>query len=276
MKERIKTTSNQQRETETVTIFDFMKTVFITGATAGFGEACAVKFAQSGYRLILNGRREERLHHLKQRLEKEYEISCYILPFDVQNNELVVNGINNLPPEWKNIDVLINNAGLALGRDSFDEANIDDWDTMIDTNVKGLLYVSRAIVPLMVQQKSGHVINLGSVAAKDIYDKGNVYCASKAAVDAISKAMRIELLPHHIKVTAIHPGAAETEFSIVRFKGDEDTAQKVYDNFQPLSASDVADIIYYCTALPAHVCINDLVVTCTQQANSIYFNKDGK
>jgi NADP-dependent 3-hydroxy acid dehydrogenase YdfG len=276
VKERIKTTSNQQRETETVTIFDFMKTVFITGATAGFGEACAVKFAQSGYRLILNGRREERLHHLKQRLEKEYEISCYILPFDVQNNELVVNGINNLPPEWKNIDVLINNAGLALGRDSFDEANIDDWDTMIDTNVKGLLYVSRAIVPLMVQQKSGHVINLGSVAAKDIYDKGNVYCASKAAVDAISKAMRIELLPHHIKVTAIHPGAAETEFSIVRFKGDEDTAQKVYDNFQPLSASDVADIIYYCTALPAHVCINDLVVTCTQQANSIYFNKDGK
>lgn len=253
-----------------------MKTVFITGATAGFGEACAYVFAQNGYRLILNGRRTERLESLKENLEKEYNTSCYLLPFDVQNRGDVLSVINSLPEEWKAIDVLINNAGLALGRDSFNEANIDDWDMMIDTNVKGLLYVSKAVVPFMTARKKGHIINLGSVAAKDIYDKGNVYCASKAAVDAISKAMRIELLPHGIKVTAIHPGAAETEFSLVRFKGDEDTANKIYDGFTPLSAADVAAIIFYTTTLPGHVCINDLVVTCTQQANSIYFNKDGK
>lgn len=253
-----------------------MKTVFITGATAGFGEACAIKFAQHGYNLILNGRRHERLVKLKERLEKEHNISCYLLPFDVQNRETVFTAINGLPEEWKQIDVLVNNAGLALGRDAFDEASLDDWDTMIDTNVKGLLYVSKAVAQLMVQRKTGHIINMGSVAAKDIYDKGNVYCASKAAVDALSKAMRIELLPHHIKVTAIHPGAAETEFSFVRFKGDEETAGRVYDNFAPLHAADIADIIFYCATLPAHVCINDLVVTCTQQANSIYFHKDGK
>jgi len=253
-----------------------MKTVFITGATAGFGEACAIKFAQNGYSLILNGRRQERLEELKQNLEEEYGILCYLLPFDVQEREAVFAAVTSLPDEWKSIDILINNAGLALGRDAFHESDLDDWDTMIDTNVKGLLYVSKAVVPFMVQQNKGHIINLGSVAAKDIYDKGNVYCASKAAVDAISKAMRIELLPHHIKVTAIHPGAAETEFSMVRFKGDQETANKIYEDFQPLSPTDVAGIIFYCASLPPHVCINDLVVTCTQQANSIYFNKDGK
>ena len=253
-----------------------MKTVFITGATAGFGEACAYLFAQNGYRLILNGRRKERLESLQEQLEKENNTSCYLLPFDVQNRREVLSAVDSLPQEWKAIDVLINNAGLALGRDSFDEANIDDWDRMIDTNVKGLLYVSKAVVPFMIAHKSGHIINLGSVAAKDIYDKGNVYCASKAAVDAVSKAMRIELLPYGIKVTAIHPGAAETEFSLVRFKGDNDTANKIYDGFTPLTAVDVAAIIFYTTTLPAHVCINDLVVTCTQQANSIYFNKNGK
>ena len=253
-----------------------MKTVFITGATSGFGEACAIQFAQAGYRLILTGRRNERLQNLRERLQTAYGISCYLLSFDVRNRQETATQINGLPDEWKAIDVLINNAGLALGRDSFDEASLADWDTMIDTNVKGLLYVSKAVVPFMVARKTGHIINLGSVAAKEIYDKGNVYCASKAAVDALSRAMRIELLPHHIKVTAIHPGAAETEFSLVRFNGDEDTAQKVYDNFQPLSAADVASIIFYCTTLPPHVCINDLVVTCTQQANAIYFNKDGK
>lgn len=256
--------------------FGSMKIVFITGATAGFGEACAYIFAQNGYRLILNGRRTERLESLEENLKKEYGAVCYLLPFDVQNRGEVFSAINNLPDEWKQVDVLINNAGLALGRDSFDEADLNDWDTMIDTNVKGLLYVSKAVVPFMVSKKSGHVINLGSVAAKDIYDKGNVYCASKAAVDAISKAMRIELLPHHIKVTTIHPGAAETEFSLVRFKGDEDTAAKIYDGFTPLTAADVAGIIFYTTTLPVHVCINDLVVTCTQQANSVYFNKDSK
>ena len=251
-----------------------MKTVFITGATAGFGEACAIKYAQNGYGLILNGRRKERLAAIKASLEEEYGISCFLLPFDVQDRKAVFEAVSSLPEEWQNIDVLINNAGLALGRDAFNEADLNDWDTMIDTNVKGLLYVSKAVVPMMVKNKLGHIVNLGSVAAKDIYDKGNVYCATKAAVEAISKAMRIELLPHHIKVTAIHPGAAETEFSLVRFKGNEETAKKIYDGFTPLSAPDVAEVIYYCTSLPVHVCINDLVVTSTQQANAIYFHKE--
>ena len=252
-----------------------MKTVFITGATSGFGEAAAYKFAQNGCNLILNGRRTERLENLKQLLEKKYSISCYLLPFDVQNKEETFLAIAALPLQWQAIDILLNTAGLALGRDSFDKASLDDWETMIDTNIKGLLYVSKAVVPFMVRQKSGHIINLGSVAAKDIYEQGNVYCATKAAVDALSKAMRIDLLPHHIKVTAIHPGAAETEFSLVRFKGDEGTAKKIYDGFTPLTAADVADAVYYCAHLPAHVCINEVVITCTQQANAVYFNKDG-
>ena len=247
-----------------------MKTVFITGATAGFGEACAIKYAQNGFGLILNGRRKERLEALKEKLEEEYGITSYLLPFDVQNKEEVFSAVKCLPDEWKNIDILINNAGLALGRDSFENADLTDWETMIDTNVKGLVYVSKAVVPLMVENKQGHVVNLGSVAGKDVYEKGNVYCATKAAVDALSKGMRIDLLPHNIKVTSIHPGAAETEFGVVRFKGDEETAKKVYDGIKPLTAEDVADIIFYCTSLPSHVCINDLVVTCTQQANSYY------
>lgn len=253
-----------------------MKTVFITGATAGFGEACAIKFAQNGYGLILNGRRIDRLYALKEKLEEEYGITCCLLPFDVQDKRAVFTAIEQLPDEWRKIDILVNNAGLALGRDPFDEASLDDWETMIDTNVKGLLYVSRAVIPLMIKEGAGHIINLGSIAAKDIYDKGNVYCATKAAVEALSKAMRIDLLPHRIKVTAIHPGAAETEFSIVRFKGNEEAAGKVYEGFEPLSAADVAEVIYYTASLPAHVCINDLVVTCTNQANAIYLYKNEK
>jgi NADP-dependent 3-hydroxy acid dehydrogenase YdfG len=251
------------------------KIVFITGASAGFGKACAQKFAAHNYDLILNGRRLERLEELKKELEEQYGISCYLLPFDVQDQQAVAASISNLPAEWKQIDILINNAGLALGRDLFQEANVDDWNTMIDTNVKGLLYVSRAIVPLMVERKKGHVINLGSIAGKEVYERGNVYCASKAAVDFISRSMRIDLLPHQIKVTAIHPGAAETEFSIVRFKGANEAARKVYEGYHPLSAEDVADIIFYTASLPPHVCINDLVVTCTQQANTYLFNKSG-
>ncbi len=253
-----------------------MKTVLITGATSGIGEACAIKYAQNGYGLILNGRRSERLESLKEKLEEEYGVACYLVPFDVQDKEAVFAAIKCLPEEWKNIDILVNNAGLALGRDAFNDASMDDWEIMIDTNIKGLLYVSKAVLPVMVQNRKGHIVNLGSVAAKDVYDKGNVYCATKAAVDTLSKAMRIELLPHHVKVTAIHPGAVETEFSLVRFKGNEETAQKVYEGFVPLSAGDVADVIFYCTSLPEHVCINDLVLTCTQQANGIYMNKDGK
>src|SRR5215213_10703963 len=251
------------------------KIVFITGATSGFGEACAYKFAEHNYNLILNGRRVERLQSLKAKLEAAYGISCYLLPFDVQQQSEVFNSINSLPDEWKQIDILINNAGLALGRDHFHEADLQDWNTMIDTNVKGLLYVSKAVVPFMVERKQGHIVNIGSIAGKEVYEKGNVYCASKAAVDFISRSMRIDLLPHHIKVTAIHPGAAETEFSLVRFKGAEDTAKKIYEGFQPLSAEDVADIIFYTASLPPHVCINDLVVTCTQQANTYVFDKSG-
>lgn len=250
-----------------------MKTVFITGATSGFGEACADVFARNGHALILNGRRVDRLLSLKARLEDDYGTSCHLLPFDVQNRRSVFSAVDSLPDDWKEIDILINNAGLALGRDSFDAADLDDWETMIDTNLKGLLYVSKAVLPGMIARNSGHIINMGSVAAKDVYDKGNVYCASKAAVDTVSKAMRIELLPHRIKVTAVHPGAAETEFALVRFKGDEDAAKKTYTGIEPLSAKDVADVIFYCASLPPHVCINDLVLTCTQQADGIYFNR---
>lgn len=251
------------------------KIVFITGATSGFGKACASKFAQNNYNLILNGRRTERLESLKKKLEEQYSVSCYLLPFDVQNQQAVFDSVNSLPQQWKPIDVLINNAGLALGRDWFHEADLADWNTMIDTNVKGLLYVSKAIIPIMVERKQGHIINIGSIAGKEVYERGNVYCASKAAVDFISKSMRIDLLPYHIKITAIHPGAAETEFSIVRFKGAKEAAKKIYDGFHPLSAEDIADIIFYTASLPPHVCINDLVVTCTQQANTHLFDKSG-
>ncbi len=249
------------------------KIIFITGATSGFGKACAGVFAGNNCNLILNGRRTDRLQELKQQLEEQFKIKVHLLPFDVQNKTEVFEAVNSLPPEWHNIDVLINNAGLALGRDFFDEADMDDWDTMLNSNVKGLLYVSRAVLPFMIKQKKGHVINIGSTAAKEVYEKGNVYCASKAAVDSITKAMRIDLLQHKIKVTAIHPGAAETEFSTVRFKGDEQKAAAVYEGYKALTAKDVADVIYYTTSLPAHVCINDLVLTCTAQANSFYTYK---
>jgi len=255
------------------------KIILITGATSGFGEACARKFAAAGgYDIIVTGRRKERLEALGTQLES----GAYgplstprILPlvFDVQDKAAVDAAIGSLPDSWKKIDILVNNAGLALGRDFFDEANMDDWETMIDTNVKGLLYVSRAVLPFMTAHGKGHIINLGSVAAKDIYEKGNVYCGSKAAVDAISHSMRIDLLRHGIKVTAIHPGAAETEFSSVRFKGDDTQAKKIYDGYTPLYAADVADVIYYCATLPAHVCLNDIVMTCTAQADGIYFFK---
>lgn len=249
--------------------------VFITGATSGFGEACAYKFAQNNYNLILNGRRVERLQQLKKNLEEKHKVSCRLLPFDVQNQEAVFDSVYSLPEQWKQIDVLVNNAGLALGRGLFHEAEISDWNTMIDTNVKGLLYVSKAVIPFMVQRKNGQIINVGSIAGKDAYPGGNTYCGTKAAVDMISNAMRIDLLSHHIKVTAIHPGAAETEFSLVRFKGAEEVAKKVYEGFQPLNAQDVADVIFYTASLPPHVCINEIVVTCTQQATTNFFDRSG-
>ena len=250
------------------------KIVFITGATSGFGEACALQFAEAGYNIIINGRREDRLKQLKKDLEEKFSVRVLSLPFDVSQRDAVFSAVNSIPGDWRNINVLINNAGLALGRDFFDEADLDEWDTMMDTNVKGLLYVSRAVLPLMISQNKGHIINLGSVAAKEVYEKGNVYCASKFAVDALSKSMRIDLLRHNIKVTAIHPGAAETEFSLVRFKGDAAKANAVYNGFKPLTAKDVADVIFYCTTVPEHVCINELVICPSQQADAIYFNKE--
>lgn len=249
------------------------KTILITGATAGFGKATAEHFAAAGWNCIITGRRQDRLTELADTLQNKYGVNIRSLCFDVQNRSAVFSAINSLPKEWQSIDVLLNNAGLALGRDSFELANLDDWDTMIDTNVKGLMYVSKAVLPLMIAKKSGHIINIGSTAGKEVYKDGNGYCASKHAVDAISKAMRIDLLPHQIKVTAIHPGAAETEFSLVRFKGDDQKATAVYDGYKALEAKDIAEIVYYVSTLPAHVCINDLVVTCLSQANSFYLHK---
>ena len=248
------------------------KIVLITGATSGFGEACARKFAAGGYRLVITGRRKERL----DTLTKELKTDVLPLVFDVQDKDAVFAAIDGLPAAWKDIDILVNNAGLALGRDLFGDASLDDWETMLDTNVKGLLYVSKAVVPLMIARNSGHIINLGSIAGKEVYEKGNVYCASKYAVDAISKAMRIDLLQHLIKVTVIHPGAADdTEFSKVRFKGDMSQARKIYEGYTPLRAEDVADTIYYCARLPTHVCINEVNMTCLGQANSFYYNRSG-
>lgn len=249
------------------------KIALITGATAGFGEACAVKFAATGYDLIITGRRTERLQQLQQLLEKDYRVRIHVLTFDVRDRKAVEASLGSLSEEWKQVDVLVNNAGLALDLSTIDEGNVDDWDTMMDTNVKGLLYVSRTVIPWMKERKKGQIVNIGSTAAKTVYAKGNVYCASKAAVDALSQGMRIDLLPYNIKVTAVHPGAAETEFSLVRFKGDESRAKDVYKGFAPLRAEDVADVVYYCCSLPAHVCINDLVVTPTAQANAYYIQR---
>lgn len=249
------------------------KTLLVTGATSGFGKAIAEKFAANGWNCIITGRRKDRLDELAATLTKDHNIAVLPLVFDVQDKEQVFAAVQSIPHEWQAIDILVNNAGLAAGRDSFDVASIDDWEQMIDTNVKGLLYMSKAVLPLFIAAGKGHIINIGSTAGKEVYTNGNVYCATKFAVDAISKAQRIDLLPHKIKVTGIHPGAAETEFSMVRFKGDEAKAKAVYEGFEPLHAEDIADTVYYCATLPPHVCINDLVITCTAQANSFYTYK---
>ncbi len=253
-----------------ITNFTMSKTILITGATSGFGEACAYKFAENGCRLIITGRRKDRLTFISEQLEKQFKAEVLPLHFDVSNKSETIQTFEGLPKSWQKINVLINNAGLAVGRDSFEKALINDWDMMIDTNLKGLAYVTKAALPFIIASGNGHIINMGSTAAKETYAQGNMYCATKQAVDALSRSMRIDLLPYGIKVTAIHPGAAETEFSKVRFKGDAEKAAKVYEGVHALQAGDVADIIYYCTTLPTHVCINDLVVTCTQQANSYY------
>jgi NADP-dependent 3-hydroxy acid dehydrogenase YdfG len=248
------------------------KIILITGASSGFGKATATKFAAGGWNVIITGRRKEKLDELAKALEANYGIKTLSLVFDVQDKKAVFDNLQNLPTEWQAINILVNNAGLALGRDSFENANLEDWETMIDTNVKGLLYASKAVLPMLIKEK-GHIINIGSTAGKEVYKDGNVYCASKHAVDAISKAQRIDLLPYQIKVTAIHPGAADTEFSVVRFKGDAEKANAVYTGYTPLKAEDIADTVWYVANTPTHVCINDLVITCTAQANSMYLQK---
>ena len=252
------------------------KTIFITGATSGIGKACAEKFAKENYNLILTGRRKDRLDLLEKNLTQKYSVKVLTLCFDVQDKVAVFENINALPVEWQQINILLNNAGLALGRVPFDEADIDDWETMLQTNVHGLLYVTRALLPLLKKNGHSHIINIGSTAGKEVYENGNVYCATKFAVDAISKSMRIDLLKYGIKVTAVHPGAVETEFSLIRFKGDESKAAATYQDYTPLSGADIAETIYHCASLPPHVCINDLTITCLSQANSFYLHKPQK
>jgi 3-hydroxy acid dehydrogenase / malonic semialdehyde reductase len=242
------------------------KIIMITGATSGFGKATAVQFARNGFDLIITGRRKERLDELERELLSYGNIRVLSLNFDVRNREEVATVVSKLPEEWKDIEILVNNAGLAVGMDHIDSGNIDDWERMIDTNVKGLLYITRAVAPLMVARNRGHIFNIGSIAGKESYENGNVYCASKSAVDSLSKSMRIDLLKNNIKVTHVAPGMAETEFSIVRFKGDKERADAVYKGIDPLTGKDIADIIYFCATLPDHVCINDLVITPTRQA----------
>ena len=245
------------------------KIIMVTGATAGFGRATAIRFAENGYGVIITGRRKERLNDLVIEIRNK-GTNVIALNFDVRKKEEVDSAVHGLPDEWKNIDILVNNAGLAVGLSHIDKGDTDDWERMIDTNVKGLLYVTRAVVPLMVARNSGHIFNISSIAGKEVYENGNVYCASKFAADALSRAMRIDLLKHGIKVTNIAPGMAETEFSIVRFKGDERKADAVYTGVDALKAEDIAGVIYYCATLPQHVCISDLVITPTQQAGVNY------
>lgn len=249
------------------------KKVFITGATSGIGKACANIFAKNGYDIIATGRRFQRLENLKSELEETWNVSVHLLEFDVQKKEEVFAAVESLEGEWRNIDILINNAGLALGKADFRDADLEDWETMLHTNVDGLLYVSKAVLPLVREHNSSHIFNIGSIAGKEVYENGNVYCASKFAVDAITQAMRIELMKSGIKVTGIHPGAVDTEFSLVRFKGDEEKAANTYKGLKPLTAADVADALFYCSQLPPHVCINELTITCLQQANAFYYNK---
>ena len=244
------------------------KIALITGATSGIGEACAHLFAREKYNLILTGRRADRLGKLATELNTKFNVEVAVSQFDVRNREDVAENLEGLPVEWKKVDVLINNAGLSQGLDPIQNGSLDDWDTMIDTNVKGLLYVSKIVANWMINNKAGHIINIGSIAGKEVYANGNVYCASKHAVDALNKGMRIDLLPHGIRVSAIHPGAVETEFSEVRFKGDKDRAKKVYAGFEPLVADDIAETIWFVVSRPAHVNINDMVVMPTAQANA--------
>lgn len=249
------------------------KTIFITGATSGFGKACAHAFAGDHHRLILTGRRADRLEKEASILSDKYNVDVMTLNFDVRDRNAVKLAVDSIPLAWRNIDILINNAGLAAGSDLLQEGSMDDWEIMIDTNVKGLLYVTKNIFPLLLQSTCPHIVNIGSIAGKEVYAKGNVYCATKFAVDALTRGMRIDMLAHGIKVSQVAPGAAETEFSQVRFKGDMDAAANVYKGFAPLQAEDIANAVTWITGLPAHVNINDMVIMPTAQASPSYIHK---
>lgn len=251
-----------------------MPIVFITGASSGFGKATAEKFAKAGYQLILNARRLDRLEALKTHLVSSYGSQVLLMPFDVRNREEVAQQLDNMPAAWQKIDVLVNNAGLAAGRDAFQDGSMDDWELMIDTNLKGLMYVSKWVVKGMMEQKSGHIINISSLAGQEVYPQGNLYCATKHAVTALSKGMRMDLLPYHIKVTNISPGLAETEFSIVRYKGDTEKASKVYEGYQPLQPEDIADVIFFAASRPPHVNLEEITILPTAQSDSRTVNKN--
>lgn len=243
------------------------KLTLITGATSGIGQACTEKFAANNHDLIITGRRESRLKELAEKLKKNYGIQALPLSFDIRNKKEVDEAVAKIPSDWK-VEILLNNAGLAAGLSPIQEGSVEDWEQMIDTNIKGLLYISKAIIPKMIEQGKGHIINIGSIAGKEVYPQGNVYCASKHAVDALTKGMRLDLLPHGIKVSQVAPGLVETEFSLVRFKGDTEIAEKVYQGYEPLKGEDVADAVYYIASLPRHVNINDLLIMPIAQANA--------
>lgn len=247
-----------------------MKTALVTGATAGIGRSTALLLAKNGYRIIIAGRRNDRLQELKKEVEQAHKQSVFTLNFDIRNREDVEKAITRLPTEWQTIDVLVNNAGLAAGLKPIQSGLVADWEQMIDTNVKGLLYISQIVINKMIENGSGHVVNIGSTAGVQAYENGNVYCATKHAVHALSQGMRIDLLKHGIKVTEIRPGLAETEFSLVRFKGDADSAKKPYLGLVPLSPDDIAETILFAVTRPPHVNINDLEITPTAQASSYY------
>ncbi len=247
------------------------KIALITGASSGIGEACAHVFAREGFKLILTGRQADKLESLASALNIQYQTEVAVSTFDIRDKAAVQHNLETLSESWKKVDVLINNAGLSQGLEPINQGNPDDWDVMIDTNIKGLLYVSKVVSNWMIMNGSGHIVNLGSIAGKEVYPNGNVYCATKYAVDALNKAMRVDLLQHGIKVSVINPGAVETNFSNIRFKGDTDRAKKVYEGFEPLVAADIAETIWFIVSRPTHVNINDLTIMPTAQANAVNF-----
>ncbi|OQY04392.1 MAG: NAD(P)-dependent oxidoreductase [Bacteroidetes bacterium 4572_117] len=252
------------------------KIALITGASSGIGKATANQLAEQNYDLIITGRRKTRLETLAAELQSNNNCSVLILNFDIRNKQEVNQAIDSLTDKWKEIDVLVNNAGLAAGAEPIQNALIDDWERMIDTNIKGLLYISKKVIPLMIERKRGHIVNIGSVAGKQVYANGNVYCGTKHAVDAITQGMRIDLLKHGIKVSQIAPGAVETEFSIVRFHGNEDKAKQVYKGFEPLYANDIADTVVFVVTRPQHVNINDMLIMPTSQASPYYLDREAQ